>query len=73
MDQNMDRNGVNCATRYQLILPVHSHNVTKNLTGDKMQDVEGPQIYQIRPIAFRIYVSPLIIVSKLTFSGCCAR
>ena len=33
-------------TRFQLILPVHSHNVTKNLTGHR-RHVEGPQIYQI--------------------------
>ena len=31
-------------TRYQLILPVDSRNVTKNLTGHRMT---GPQIYQI--------------------------
>ena len=35
-------------TRVQLILPVHSHDVTKNLTGHRMH-VEGPQIYQIKP------------------------
>ena len=33
-------------TRFQLILPVDSQNVTKNLTGHKMH-VSGPQIYQI--------------------------
>ena len=33
-------------TRFQLILPVDSHNVTKNLTGQRMH-VEGPQIYQM--------------------------
>ena len=33
-------------TRFQLILPVHSQNVTKNLTGHRMH-VAGPQIYQI--------------------------
>ena len=33
-------------TRFQLILPVDSHNVTKNLTGRRMH-VEGPQINQI--------------------------
>ena len=33
-------------TRFQLILPVPDHNVTKNLTGHRMH-VEGPQIYQI--------------------------
>ena len=32
--------------RFQLILPVHSHNITKNLTGHRMH-VEGHQIYQI--------------------------
>ena len=31
-------------TRFQLILPVDSRNVTKNLTGQRMT---GPQIYQI--------------------------
>ena len=31
-------------TRFQLILPVHSHDVTKNLTGHRM-NVEGTQIY----------------------------
>ena len=40
-------------TRFRLILPVHSHNVTKNLTGHRMH-VEGPKI---RPIAFRIYMT----------------
>ena len=30
-------------TRFQLILPVHSHNVTKNLTGHRMH-VQDPQI-----------------------------
>ena len=33
-------------TRFQLILPVDSHNVTKNLTGHKMH-IAGPQICQI--------------------------
>ena len=33
-------------TRFQLILPVANHNVTKNLTGHRMH-VEGPQIYQM--------------------------
>ena len=33
-------------TRFQLILPVDSHNVTKNLTGQWMH-VAGPQICQI--------------------------
>ena len=33
-------------TRFRLILPVHSHNVTKNLTGHRIH-LEGPQIYQI--------------------------
>ena len=33
-------------TRFQLILPVDSHNVTKNRTGHRMH-VEGPQICQI--------------------------
>ena len=33
-------------TRFQLLLPVHSHNVTKNMTGHRMH-VEGPQIYHI--------------------------
>ena len=28
-------------TRFQLILPVDSHNVTKNLTGHRMH-IEGP-------------------------------
>ena len=32
--------------RFQLILPVANHNVTKNLTGHRMH-VEGPQIYQM--------------------------
>ena len=36
-------------TRFQVILPVHSHNVTKNLTGQRMH-VEGPQIYQMNMI-----------------------
>ena len=40
-------------TRFRLILPVHSHNVTKDLTGHRMH-VEGPKI---RPIAFRIYMT----------------
>ena len=31
--------------RFQLILPVDSHNVTKNLTGHRMH-VAGPQICQ---------------------------
>ena len=38
---------------------VHSHNVTKNLTGHRMHE-EGPQIYQIktvRPIALRLCVT----------------
>ena len=34
-------------TRFQLILPVHSQNVTKNLTGHRMH-VAGPQTYQIK-------------------------
>ena len=33
-------------TRFQLILPVHSQNVTKNLTAHRMH-VAGPQINQI--------------------------
>ena len=33
-------------TRFQLIQPVDSHNVTKNLTGHRML-VAGPQICQI--------------------------
>ena len=33
-------------TRFQLILSVDSHNVTKNLTGHRMH-VEGPQVYQM--------------------------
>ena len=33
-------------TRFQLILPVANHNVTKNLTGHRMH-VAGPQIYQM--------------------------
>ena len=33
-------------TRFQLILPVANHNVTKNLTGHRMQ-VAGTQIYQV--------------------------
>ena len=33
-------------TRFQLILPVDSQNVTKNLTGHRMH-VAGPQICQI--------------------------
>ena len=32
--------------RFQLILPVANHNVTKNLTGHRMH-VESPQIYQM--------------------------
>ena len=31
--------------RFQLILPVDSHNVTKNLTGHRMH-VAGPQMHQ---------------------------
>ena len=34
-------------TRFQLILPVDSHNVMKNRTGQRMH-VEGPQICQIK-------------------------
>ena len=34
-------------TRFQLILQVRKHNVTKNLTGHRMQ-VEVPQIYQMK-------------------------
>ena len=37
---------VSSTTRFQLILPVDSHNVTKNLTGHKMH-IEGPQTYHI--------------------------
>ena len=33
-------------TRFQLILPVDSHDVTKNMTGHRMH-VEAPQIYQM--------------------------
>ena len=33
-------------TRFQLILPVADHNVTKNLMGHRIH-VPGPQIYQI--------------------------
>ena len=33
-------------TRFQLILPIQSQNVTKNRTDHRMH-VEGPQIYQI--------------------------
>ena len=33
-------------TRFQLILPVHSQNVAKNLTGHNIH-VAGHQIYQI--------------------------
>ena len=35
-------------TRFQLILPVDSQNVTKNLTGHRMH-VVGPHINQIKP------------------------
>ena len=35
-----------CKTRFQLILPIDSHNVTKNWTGHRMH-VEGPQICQV--------------------------
>ena len=34
-------------TRFQLILPVADHNVTKNLTGHRMH-IAGSQIYQIK-------------------------
>ena len=34
-------------TRFQLILPVHYQNVTKNLTGHRMH-VAGPQKYQMK-------------------------
>ena len=37
---------VSAFDKFQLILPVHSNNVTKNLTGHRMH-VEGPQIYQM--------------------------
>ena len=40
------------------LLPVDSHNVTKNQTGHRMH-VEGPQMWQINrwsTIAFRIYM-----------------
>ena len=33
-------------TRFQLILPVWNHDVTKNLTGHRM-NVEGTQIYHM--------------------------
>ena len=33
-------------TRFQLILPLPNHDVTKNLTDHRMH-VEGPQIFQI--------------------------
>ena len=33
-------------TRFQLILPVPNHNVTKDLMGNRMH-VEGPQTYQM--------------------------
>ena len=33
-------------TRFQLILPVPDHDVTKNMTGLRSH-VEGPQMYQI--------------------------
>ena len=36
-------------TRFQLILPVDSHNVTKNRTGHVMH-VEGPQIFCCKSI-----------------------
>ena len=35
-----------CRTRFQLILPVDSQDVAKNLTGHRMH-VAGPHIYQI--------------------------
>ena len=35
-----------CTTRFQLILPVDSQNLTKNQTGNRMH-VKGPQICQI--------------------------
>ena len=39
-------NGQFLMIRFQLILPVDSHNVTKNRTGHRMH-VEGPQICQM--------------------------
>ena len=44
--RNPKFNRVLVTTRFRLILPVHSHNVTKNLTGHRIH-LEGPQIYQI--------------------------
>ena len=42
-------------TRFQLMVPVPNHDVTKNLTGHRMH-VEGPKYLKLtaRSIAFRI-------------------
>ena len=53
-------------TRFQLILPVHSHNVSKNLTGHRI-NVEGPLIYQInrQTNSFQIMCDMLLKIDRL--------
>ena len=46
MNHNEGKTRQKNMTRFQLILPVDSQNVTKNLTGHRMH-VAGPQIYQM--------------------------
>ena len=60
--------GLLCAfkTRFQLILPVHSHNVSKNMTGHRI-NVEGPLIYQInrQTNSFQIMCDMLLKIDRL--------
>ena len=48
-------NSILVRTRFQLPLPVDSHNVTKNLTDHRML-VAGPQICQINRLSFQFSI-----------------